>query len=74
MKDNPADDASRGLNAQALVEHRRWIVGPAFQWKPEEEWPEQPPTFGEIPNEDPVAKKTMNTGLTTITESIPTVK
>ena len=29
-KDNPADDASRGLNAQALVERSRWIEGPAF--------------------------------------------
>ena len=73
-KDNPADDASRGLNAQALVERSRWIEGPAFLWKPEKEWPEQPPSFGDIPNQDPEVKKTVNAGLTTITESIPTVK
>ena len=34
-RDNPADDASRGLNAETLIERSRWIVGPAFLWKPQ---------------------------------------
>ena len=29
-KSNPADDASRGINASALLEHSRWIKGPEF--------------------------------------------
>ena len=37
-KSNPADDASRGINAQALLEHSRWIKGPEFLWQPEEDW------------------------------------
>ena len=41
---------------------------------PEEEWPEQPPSFGEILNEDPEVKKVVSACLATITESVPTVK
>lgn len=38
-KENPADDASRGLRVRDLVEHNRWIEGPSFLHKPEEDWP-----------------------------------
>lgn len=31
---NPADDASRGLNARDLIENSRWWKGPNFLWKP----------------------------------------
>ena len=37
-KNNPADDASRGLSAKSLVERTRWINGPAFLWDNEESW------------------------------------
>ena len=33
-KDNPADDASRGLGAQELIRSNRWWNGPSFLWKP----------------------------------------
>ena len=33
--DNPADDASRGLSSQKLMEDCRWLNGPLFLWQPE---------------------------------------
>ncbi|XP_077997424.1 uncharacterized protein LOC144450652 [Glandiceps talaboti] len=41
-KDNPADDASRGLNAKTMLERRRWCEGPEFLWKSEGNWPSMP--------------------------------
>ena len=32
-KQNPADDASRGLSAEALLKNKRWIQGPDYLWK-----------------------------------------
>lgn len=34
---NPADDASRGQNAQDLIENSRWWNGPEFLWNPLED-------------------------------------
>ena len=45
---NPADDASRGLDASQMVSSDRWRKGPEFLWKSEEEWPVMP----EVPNLD----------------------
>jgi len=36
---NPADDVSRGLNAQALASQSRWWNGPEFLTKSEDNWP-----------------------------------
>ena len=33
-KENPADEASRGLSAEELVNSPRWWSGPDFLWKP----------------------------------------
>ena len=38
---NPADDASRGLSANALLKNKRWLTGPEFLWKTEDYWPSQ---------------------------------
>lgn len=40
-KENPADDASRGLSADKLTSDsdNRWINGPPFLWKSETFWP-----------------------------------
>lgn len=46
-KMNPADDASRGLSSEELVNDSRWINGPQFLWSKENEWP-QPPNFNPI--------------------------
>jgi hypothetical protein len=32
-KENPADDASRGLSPQELISNPRWLSGPEFLWK-----------------------------------------
>ena len=37
--DNPADDASRGLNPQKLSSQYRWWRGPDFLWETEDCWP-----------------------------------
>jgi hypothetical protein len=38
-KDNPADDASRGLMVAHFLQTTRWWEGPIFMWKQEEDWP-----------------------------------
>ena len=39
---NPADDASRGLDAHSMISKERWRKGPEFLWKGEESWPATP--------------------------------
>ena len=39
---NPADDASRGLEVDAVVDSNRWTKGPDFLWQSEEMWPVRP--------------------------------
>ena len=41
-KMNPADDASRGLSAEAITRSNRWTKGPEFLWLSEEIWPQIP--------------------------------
>ena len=38
-EDNPADDASRGLNCLSVNSSHRWFNGPAFLWTAEDCWP-----------------------------------
>lgn len=38
-KENPANDASRGRRAGDFIKNNRWIEGPKFLCKPEEDWP-----------------------------------
>lgn len=40
--DNPADQASRGLSAERLLQSESWIQGPRFLLRPEGEWPARP--------------------------------
>jgi hypothetical protein len=39
---NPADEVSRGLSANEMLNCKRWMNGPQFLWKPEDCWPTQP--------------------------------
>ena len=48
-KNNPADDASRGLNGAQLLKQRRWFEGPSFLWKPIIEKPICPIVLKTIP-------------------------
>ena len=54
-KDNPSDDASRGL--EALQEERvdRWFNGPSFLYNSKDSWPAEENV--EIPVDDPELKK-----------------
>ncbi|XP_073237712.1 uncharacterized protein [Porites lutea] len=55
---NPADEASRGMTVEALLNNERWIQGPDFLKQPEEEWPQRPTDMGKISPDDPEVKKT----------------
>ena len=57
-KCNPVDDATRGLNADVLLESNRWIKGPDFLWQNEDSWPEDVFCVGEVPNDDPEVRNT----------------
>ena len=56
-KNNPADDASRGLKGYQLSDQQRWIKGPDFLWLRESEWPEQPCVLNDVLTNDPEVKK-----------------
>ena len=67
-KQNPADEASRGVKSQELL-HSRWINGPAFLWKTEDQWPinrdHSEGTF-DLQNDDPEVKKHVTMATTQI--------
>ena len=42
---NPADEASRGPDGDALLECESWRNGPEFLWKSQSEWPSQPDPY-----------------------------
>ncbi|XP_038131095.1 uncharacterized protein LOC119776626 [Cyprinodon tularosa] len=52
---NPADDVSRGLSAEELINSKRWLKGPAFLWQEEQLWPCQP-ELGSLPPDAEVKK------------------
>ena len=67
-KQNPADEASRGVKSQELL-HSRRINGPAFLWKTEDQWPinqdHSEGTF-DLQNNDPEVKKHVTMATTQI--------
>ena len=56
-KQNPADDASRGLTAEALLKNKRWIQGPDFLWKSEGAWPSQQCLVSMVAENNPEVKR-----------------
>ncbi|KAI3356203.1 hypothetical protein L3Q82_017185 [Scortum barcoo] len=40
--DNPADQATRGMKVESLMQGETWINGPQFLLQPESEWPQRP--------------------------------
>lgn len=56
---NPADDASRGLGAGALLQSKRWISGPDFLTQSESEWPSPVEDVGRVPDDDPEVRNNM---------------
>ena len=53
---NPADDASRGLSAEALLKNQRWLRGPEFLWKSEDCSPCPIDTLPTVGDNDPEVK------------------
>ena len=58
-RSNPADDASRGLTLDKVTKVERWIHGPDFLLRPENEWPHQPDDLV-ILDDDKEVKKIVN--------------
>ncbi|XP_038141595.1 uncharacterized protein LOC119783899 [Cyprinodon tularosa] len=56
-KENPADNASRGMRAEEFIKCRRWINGPEFLHRSEEEWPKLDVDHHAIPADDPEVKR-----------------
>ena len=55
-KENPADDASRGLNATRENSSSRWFQGPRFLWQEDKIWEKQT-VNEELSEDDPEVKK-----------------
>ena len=64
--ENPADDASRGVPASGLSEHR-WLHGPEFLQSSPERWPSML-TFRAVSEDDPEVKKAV---VFTIQDTVP---
>lgn len=58
-KQNPADDASRGLNIESLLKSKRWLQGPEFLKNEESQGPQNPDEASQnyISLDDPEVKK-----------------
>ena len=61
--DNPADHASRGMSAEQPLSDERWLRGPEFLGKPENEWP-SPKTLPILTDEDQEVKKVLSANVT----------
>jgi len=59
---NPADEASRGMNAKEFMQKPQWIKGPDFLWQTEDHWPQQDSYKNEVDHNSPdIRKVTANT-------------
>ena len=55
---NPADDASRGLTVDTMIQNSRWLNGPEFLTKEEHFWPRDPSHHQmELSTDDPEVKR-----------------
>lgn len=67
-RSNPADDASRGICTQD-ISNSKWILGPEFLWKEENQWAEamigKEIIAGEPPEQDPEVKRVVAMATTT---------
>ena len=58
-KENPADEASRGMKAENFLENKRWIQGPEFLSKSEDRWPKSDMDLSVISSDDPEVKRNL---------------
>ena len=54
---NPADEASRGMNAKEFMQKSQWIKGPDFLWRTEGHWPQQDSYENEVDHNSPDVRK-----------------
>ena len=54
---NPADDASRGLDAKQMLSRTRWKQGPDFLWEDERVWPIEPKANPDLLKDDKELKQ-----------------
>ena len=66
---NPGDCASRALTAKALLSCQRWLLGPEFLWKSEEDWPRNPLSLGCLQDGDPEVKMVYKVCHASVSES-----
>ena len=58
---NPADDASRGLDAKQMLSCTRWKQGPDFLWRDESTWPTKQNVSSDLLNDDKEVKQVAKT-------------
>ena len=61
---NPADIVSRGAKGSETEKLQQWLQGPAFLWKEEQDWPEQPVQLPALSEDDNKLKR--SAGLTNV--------
>ena len=66
-KQNPADEASRGLKTQELL-NSRWITGPEFLWENENHFINNGGQVHEVQENDPEVKKSVALATTASTQ------
>ena len=66
-KQNPADEASRGLKTQELL-NSRWITGPEFLWENENHFINNSGQVHEVQENDPEVKKSVALATTASTQ------
>ena len=71
---NVADDVSRGLSAEALINNTQWKMGPYFLWKTEDHWPQQPVSYATLDFEDPELKREAKTFTASAGDSADTIE
>lgn len=71
-KDNSADEASRGIDVDTLLNQNRWLNGPKFLWDGEENWPEQPFVLNPVSGTDPEVRKCVTTSAVSIDNTMST--
>ena len=63
---NPADHASRGLEAAEMVKCALWSKGPAFLWEDKDTWPSVPEPNNQLLKDDKEVKKEVTSCILTV--------
>lgn len=57
-KSNPADDVTRGQNAEKFLNNTRWLNGPEILWENEQKWAVNIKPISPLAPDDPEVKRT----------------